>query len=235
MKRFLLVIFLIVLAAVLTEVIGLAILRYNRDAFAGYWQGRAKQSGEITYVALGDSAAQGLGASRSERGYVGLLADHLHQTSGKTVRVINLSVSGATLRDVLDQQIPQLNRYQPDIVTLDAGANDIVQHYDKATFEADFEALIQTLPPDKTVIANMPYFGPYNLYRNQTNPHAREANTAIAHIGQQYRMPVANLYETLAPHQSPLIYASDLFHPNDRGYRLWYAAFQPQTDRILSR
>jgi acyl-CoA thioesterase-1 len=52
-----------------------------------YWRERAKRDGDLLYVALGDSAAQGIGASRPDRGYVGLLARRISRRTGRRVRV----------------------------------------------------------------------------------------------------------------------------------------------------
>ncbi|MEO5743679.1 MAG: hypothetical protein ABIQ53_03685, partial [Terracoccus sp.] len=53
------------------------VARYGR-----YWaQPRGGNAG-ILYVALGDSTAQGIGASRPERGYVGLIAERLRVATG---------------------------------------------------------------------------------------------------------------------------------------------------------
>ncbi|MHB8274889.1 MAG: hypothetical protein ACYDC9_09005 [Dermatophilaceae bacterium] len=60
------------------------------------------------YVTLGGSAAQGVGASSPRRGYVSLVAEQLSRSTGRPVRVINLSRSGARVRDVVDEQQPRL-------------------------------------------------------------------------------------------------------------------------------
>ena len=63
-----------ILVVVAVEAALLLRLRGDVSAYAKYWKSRPSE-GSFTYVALGDSAAQGLGASRPELGYVGLLAD----------------------------------------------------------------------------------------------------------------------------------------------------------------
>ena len=68
-------------------------------------------TGVLRYVAIGDSAAQGIGASRPDRSYVGVLADDIHAATGRSVRVINLSISGATV-DVATL----LERHRPTVV-----------------------------------------------------------------------------------------------------------------------
>ncbi|MDQ3151126.1 MAG: SGNH/GDSL hydrolase family protein, partial [Actinomycetota bacterium] len=57
----------------------------NVAPYRRYWLRRAEEPGELRYVALGDSLTQGIGASRPERGYVGLIADALAQRTGRTV------------------------------------------------------------------------------------------------------------------------------------------------------
>lgn len=56
------------------------------------------QQGTLTYVALGDSAGVGVGVDDPAQGYVGVIAKRLAETTGQTVRVVNLSVTGAKSR-----------------------------------------------------------------------------------------------------------------------------------------
>src|SRR5262249_58379081 len=59
---------------------GLAVIRADRVAFAAYWQQRNERALAGTgplWVALGDSAAQGLGARHPQDGYVGQALVHL--------------------------------------------------------------------------------------------------------------------------------------------------------------
>lgn len=63
------------------------------EARAEYWSVPRGEPGELLYVALGDSAAQGIGASSPETGYVGVLAARLRASTGRSVEVVNLSRS----------------------------------------------------------------------------------------------------------------------------------------------
>jgi acyl-CoA thioesterase I len=218
------VISLAVLTIASTSGIGLLILHASVQDYADYWYGRANQPGDFVYVALGDSAAQGIGASQPEKSYVSLLADRIHQATGRQVRVINLSKTGATLQDALRQQIPQLANIEPDLVTAEIGANDM-KHYNPGQFRDDYERFIQSLPPGRSVVSDMPYFGG----RPNLNRNAVDASSTIHQLGAAYNVPIAELYDTLRVSQSPLIYASDLFHPNNRGYHLWGQAFWATT------
>lgn len=207
------------LVIILTEAFGLGLLQYNRTSYANYWHRQAHQAGEFTYVALGDSVAQGLGATTANKGYVAQLGALIKAATGKTVRIVNLSRTGATVQDVIDDQLPQLQYYQPDLVTLDVGANDM-RNFDSQTFGSAFQRIVAVLPT-QSVVANVPYAGG----RDDFNRHAREANHLIANITKRNNLSVTDIYASLSQQQSPWIYAADFYHPNDRGYVLWTKTF----------
>lgn len=227
-RKLLVFLLMAVVIVAICELIGLAYLWYGLKTYPAYWQGRANQPGEFIYVALGDSAAQAVGASKPANGYVGLIAANIEKTTGKTVRVINLSRSGATLEDALHDQVPELAKYKANLVTVEIGANNM-KDYNPESYKQNYERLLQALPPGKSVVSDMPYFGG----RPNHSRNARDANIAISQLAEQYQIPQANLYDNLSRHQSPLIYASDLFHPNNRGYRIWHDAFWPVVSWLI--
>lgn len=218
-KRALLILAVIVVALLLLEAVNLLRLRANISRYATYWQQQKAMTGQFTYVALGDSAAQGLGASQPQRGYVGLLAAQIAATTGETVRTVNLSVTGARINDVLAKQLPELKNYKPDLLTVEIGAND-VNHWNERLFTAQYNELAKSLPAG-TIIANVPYFGG----RIRNNALALKANRIIAQAARQNHLRLVDLQTYTRDHQSLLNYASDLFHPSDKGYRNWDGAF----------
>ena len=214
------------LLAVLFVVIeGVQLLRIGASIpiYDQYWQTQRAEQGELLYVALGDSAAQGIGASSPELGYVGRIERSIEQSTGKSVRVINLSVSGAVINDVTDKQLPQLRGLNPDYVTVEIGANDVVR-YDSRAFEEDFRRLAPSLPA-KTIVANMPYFGGII----QRDSQVADANRIIQKVvGETPGLRLADLYTTTYSNNGVRNYAADLFHPSDRGYKNWADTFLRQ-------
>lgn len=174
----------------------------------------------LVYVALGDSAAQAVGASRPENGYVGSIAELLAKQSGRTVRVVNLSVSGAKVADALATQIPQLKSYKADVVTIEIGANDI-RRFDADAFERDFSLLVAQLPAG-TVVGDMPYFGGR---ASGDNGKATQATAIVRRLVAERNLILAPLSETTNGANTFLDYSADFFHPNDKGYRNWTRAF----------
>lgn len=216
---------------VITEVVALLVMKSSVARYAEYWRERAaepSQPGEFVYVALGDSAAQGIGATSAEKGYVGLIAKQVGQATGRPVRVINLSATGAKLRDVLDQQLPQLTKHQPDLVTMEIGANDLLD-YDAATFATDYGRILDRLPAGKTVVSDMPYFGG----RIDVRGNDATASQVIRRLAAERDIPVAQLYRSLHDRHSLRIYAADYFHPSNYGYTIWYDAFWAEVGPIV--
>lgn len=204
---------------VIYEVVQLVTLQNSVKSYAEYWQ-NDREDGDFLYVALGDSAAQGIGASKPQYGYVGLIAEYLNKKTNKRIKVINLSVSGAKIEDVLNNQIPQLKQLKPNLITLDIGANDVANNYNSHTFLANFDALIAQLPKN-SVIGNIPYFGG----RIRKNSEATDANNHISDLAAKYGLAVADLQTITKNNNGINTYASDFFHPSDKGYINWAEAY----------
>lgn len=195
---------------------------------AAYWSGPRGQAGGLLYAALGDSAAQGIGASRPERGYVGVLARRLGDATGRPVEVVNLSRSGARMRDVLDVQLPALAALgrTPDVVTVAIGGNDIAA-YDRARFAEQADRLADALP-DGAYVADAPYFMHGRWERDSR--HAADLLTAAA--ARRGLRPVAlhDAQQARGWQAMGTDFAADWFHPNDRGHRVWADAFWRQME-----
>jgi lysophospholipase L1-like esterase len=188
-----------------------------------WWRDLAKGPGELLYVALGDSAAQGIGASAPKNGYVGIIADHLRATTGRSVRIVNLSVSGATVALAVADQLPRFETLQPDIVTVSIGANDIAS-FDPDRFRTGLHTVFAALP-DHAIVADLPYFFlPWNERK------VAEGNRIVREEAAVRGLQVVPLHATMREQGLRGIFtefAEDLFHPNDHGYRVWASAFLP--------
>ena len=196
-----------------------------------WWRTHAKETGELLYVAIGDSAAQGIGASAPNRGYVGILADHIRLATGKTVRVLNLSVSGATVDLAVRDQLPRLLKVQPDVVTVAIGANDIAQ-WDPERFEAGIRTIFAALPPH-ALVADLPCF---HLPHNERKVAA--ADRIVREVAAEHGLTVVPLHETTERQGIRSVFtqaANDMFHPNDRGYRIWADAFLPELSAAVAQ
>jgi acyl-CoA thioesterase I len=216
---------------------GVAVLRADRSEFAGYWNehnDRLLEARRITtgdthdplWVVLGDSTAQGLGAPAPRGGYVGQTLQELRRTTGKHWRVLNLSVSGALMRDVLSDQIPQLDSLldgqRPDLVTCGAAANDILYSAPGRLF-SDLRDLLGAVP-EGTVMLDLPLLaGFWGIVGRASVPYISRINRVIREVATERDLQVAEVSRYFTP---PWIgkFSVDNFHPSQDGYRDWSRA-----------
>jgi acyl-CoA thioesterase-1 len=212
----------------------LARLSRERPQYKAYWNQRAGQAagvGALYYVALGDSAAQGIGSSQPEYSYVGLVASHLATKTGRQVSVANLSVSGAKTADVIRDKLPALGQIglPPDaVVTLEIGANNMGPDFDEGTFRSDMDNILGLLPQG-SIVADIPYFGAG--LKKSREPTVERANVVLNELINVHHMRRAELFDQTKNFGSWRDFAPDMFHPNNRGYRNWSKAFIAVIDK----
>ena len=204
-------------------------VRRSVAEYREHWRDLAEahdpDSDAVRYVALGDSAAQAVGASTPEAGYVATVAQHLAGTTGRDVDMFNLAVSGAKAADVLEDQLPRLAAlgFVPDVVTLGIGGNDVVDR--RISVEAFLDTMAEVLAelPPGSYVADPPGFliPPFEARSDAmavgVRPLIRDAGHHLVALHRATRSAghlgwVRNV-------------AADAFHPNDRGYAGWAAAF----------
>lgn len=215
------------IAGALTYAIGRAGVVRAVTPYSAHWRAlnETDAADALVLVALGDSAAQGVGASVVDHGYVPVLARRLAQHTGRDVRVINVSVSGAVTDDVVTDQLPLLHALdvEPDLITLDIGGNDVVfPGHDPATFAASLETILADLPAG-SFVADVPWI-PLPGMRRVSTRMAHSAAVLIAEHGHHH-VKLHELTRGFGVVGYRRYLAADWFHPNDAGYLGWADAF----------
>jgi lysophospholipase L1-like esterase len=160
-----------------------------------------------TWVVLGDSMSQGVGAGHHKNGLVGQL-EQLLKADGHDYRVINLSISGARIRDVLDIQLPALDKLniKPDLVTCLVGANDMVRKRFRVDAPANFDELLRKLPKGSIVGNSL-----------GASPEVRQMDADLRHAVSDGKLAIADIRRK-GPRSWRGLVAEDRFHPNEKGY-----------------
>jgi len=221
------VLLIIIGAFILIEVVALLWLAFSVNRYHDFWAAKANETGEITYLALGDSAAQGIGATNPMKGYVGLIANNIEGKSGKSVRIVNISKTGAKFDDYLKEQAPVIATLKPDIITIQIGANDI-KLFNADEYRAKFKEVLKTLP-DGTFVSNMPLFNS----RPGSTAGGKQGSEIIQEELRNYpNLHFVDLQRETTEHQSVFGFAPDLFHPNNISYKNWANAFLKEIDKV---
>ena len=195
----------------------------------------------ITYVALGDSSAVGVGASRGG-GYPERLASRLRQ-QGLSVGLTNVGMSGAVVHDVFTSQIKRAVATQPTLVTIGIGTNDLWRGTSLEDFRDDLDRIARRLKPTgaSLVIVNVPDMAlapvarmvPSHLYEGRIEPF----NEAISAVARAHGMHVVDLYTASREFipKRPDFFSFDGFHPSDSGYEQWADLMLPTVRPLVER
>ena len=175
------------------------------EPYARAWEEHnraAVQADGPLWVVLGDSMAQGIGASAYDRGWPGQLADRLPDH-----RLVNLSVSGGRLTDLLERQIPAMEALgEPDLVTVIVGSNDLISRRLREALPARLAEVLRRLPPG-SIVGTQPGGRSGALEFNRlVDEAAAERGLVIA----EFRDPRMRSWKGKL--------SIDHFHPNDLGY-----------------
>jgi acyl-CoA thioesterase-1 len=203
---------------------GVIELREDCVTFASRWDAHNDQalaeSGPL-WVVLGDSTAQGLGAPSPMGGYVGQVLAGLQQRTGQRWRVLNLSLSGALIRDVQRDQLPRIPA-DASLVTCGIGANDIL-YSTPAKVLADLRGLIGAVPGG-TVVLDLPLpTGIWGILGRASVPYVARINQTIRQAAAARGLPVAEVSAHFLPPWAGK-FGPDNFHPSQDGYRDWARA-----------
>jgi lysophospholipase L1-like esterase len=168
------------------------------------WRRRADEPGELLYVALGDSAALGVGTADLDASYIGLIAHRLQRLAHQPVRVVNLGRYGARTDDVLDRQLDAL----ADAERTWGRPADLVTH---------------------AIVADVPCF-----HFGQREWDARRISRTITDAVRAAGLALAPLHRVTEFRRgwgSFPDFGWDQFHPSRRGYRVWESAFAGAVSR----
>ena len=168
--------------------------RHNRAAAAA--------SGPL-WVVLGDSMSQGVGATAYDRGWVGQLAPTVPEH-----RLVNLSVYGGRVSDVVERQIPAMQSLgvEPDLVTVVIGSNDLFSKRLRPLLPAALAEMLRLLPQG-SIVGSQPGGQAASIEFNRQVDEAAAAGRIRVAEFRDRRM--RSWRGRLSP---------DHFHPNDAGY-----------------
>lgn len=189
----------------------------------------------LRLVVLGDSTAAGLGAVEAGGAYATVLADRLAAEMASPVRLDVLGVSGARVRDVLDEQLPRVPALDPDLVFVGIGANDVTHLTALRDVRADMTSIVAELRGTGAgvVVAGPPHMGAlawHQPLRYVAYLRGRQVADAIEDVAVAGGAAVVELEEETGnffAEEPETHFSADGFHPSAVGYRRWADAIFP--------
>lgn len=201
----------------------------------------------VRYVALGDSYTIGTSVAVAER-FPDQLVGALGSGGSPEARlrlIANLGVNGYTSRDLIRDEMPALDRLDPEFVTMLIGVNDVVQGVALDAYEANvvtiLDALLARLPADRIVTVAIPDYTVTPAGSDFGNPDQQHqgivANNAVmARLSAARGIAFVDIFDiSLRAADDRSLVADDGLHPSGDQYALWVERMVPVVRELLSR
>ncbi|WDP91169.1 MAG: arylesterase [Desulfobacter sp.] len=158
-------------------------------------------------VCFGDSLTYGVGASREK--------DYPSRLAGLTgIEVINSGISGNTTADGLARLQEDVLDYQPDVVLITLGGNDLKNRVAKDRARANLIAIIRGIQDAGAMVVlgglDIPLYG--RGFSDMYAAVARETGAVL----------IPNIFDGIFGNRRLM---SDPIHPNDKGYEIMAGYF----------
>jgi len=211
---------------------------------AGSPMGSPVASGALRYVALGDSYTIGTSVGEAER-WPNQLVAALGASRPRLVLVGNPAVNGYTTRDVIADELPQLDELGPEFASLLVGVNDVIQGvsedeyrsnlgriFDDLITRAGARHLVAVTTPDYTVTpAGADYGDPVTV-----SASIRRYNAILTEVATDRGIAVVDIYGlSLRAADDRSLVADDGLHPSGAQYALWVERIVPVVEELLGR
>jgi len=191
---------------IVVVVVGIACFFIFRSSDNG-WEIKNKPLSVSRIVCFGDSLTFGTGASKG-RDYPSVL-------EGLTgVEVINAGVPGNTTGNALKRVNKDVLAYEPDVVLITLGGNDLKNRVGESTARANLTTIIQRIQESGAMVIlggiEIPLYGKgfADMYQS---------------VGEQTgSVLISNIFEGIFANRKMM---SDYIHPNDKGYEVMAGYF----------
>ena len=181
---------------------------------------------EVAWV--GDSTAAGVGTSVAAAALPTRVAAGLERPVVLTV----LARSGATVTDVVDHQLPEVDRLDPDVVFVSVGANDVTHLISRNDFEDRYRRLVAGLRESAgVVLLGVPDMGAIPRLAQPLRALAGLRGRQLDEVVREVAADTGSAYVDIAAETGPQLrrhperyFAADRYHPSGAGYELWAEA-----------
>lgn len=205
----------------------------------------------LVVTALGDSLSQGVGDVENRGGYVGRVAKEISGWPGVRNAIVNNTAKRGRRSDQLLAMFQKEKLTGPlmeaDYVTMTIGGNDVMRVVKRDLFSLNIEAFMDELvlyenryrtifSSIRAINSTVPIiaigiYNPFSLVTDDVEEFEeiiQAYNDTMEEIVEEDSMacfvPVSDLFEG----NDNLVYHSDFFHPNSKGYDL-------MSERVLER
>jgi lysophospholipase L1-like esterase len=174
------------------------------------------------YVAIGDSSTEGLqdpDGAGGYRGWANRLAERVAQAQGGLLYA-NLGVRGKRSRDIREEQLGPALAMKPDLATVFAGSNDILERrFDAGKLRAELGCMMAALVGGKALVLTftLPDLTGVMPIGRFLAPRVRAMNDAIREAAASTGARLID-FSAYSVGSDPRLWSEDRFHVNAEGH-----------------
>lgn len=138
------------------------------------------------------------------------------------IEVINAGIPGDTTRGALNRLEAHVLKYQPNLVVVFFGANDVSNEIGLSIedYTRHLEELVQAIGPLKTILIGVPY-ADQRIYDKERPLIKIEAfNQSVQKIAQAYEVAYINILDKMLENDALTYLQEDGLHFSRKGYQL---------------
>lgn len=180
------------------------------------------------YLALGDSFTIGTGSPVARSFPARLVARWREQGCG--VELSNVAVNGFSTADVIAEELPAVTAFRPTLVTVAAGANDIVRGRSIDEYRSDVRRILAAAAAGgaRVVVLPQPDWSgsPAAAAFGSREALAKEIvlfNAVLAEEARARKLTFVDLWPLMRAQAASGQIASDGLHPSAEAYDAWAA------------
>lgn len=195
----------------------------------------------IGYIPFGDSYTIGLGVVESHR-WPNIMIENFAK-EGINIKILNSpAVSGYTVRDMINYELPILKSIKPDFITVFIGTNDSFANTDVDVFKHDYIDLLdktqKMLPnPKNIVLITIPDYSKFPALNNNQNVSLSRSiysyNEVIIEESVRRGLVLADIYPLSQEMTNKRDFIYDGLHPSREGYLKWESVIYPKVRELL--
>lgn len=182
------------------------------------------------FLALGDSVTEGIGDDVGDlacRSWADWMVDGL-RVGLPELEYRNVASGGATALTVLRTQIPEIEKFGPDLVSVTVGANDArVRDWTAAAFESEYALILESVASAGAQAMTATYADVEGVIKQSGGAireswrlyfdRMHEVNEVIRRVGERFDACLVDMESTQANDMRYL--SRDMTHPNALAYR----------------
>ena len=193
----------------------------------GSFTARAKT--QATLLVVGDSLSAEYGLKRGT-GWVALLDKRLRD-EGKSITVVNASISGDTTSGGLSRLPPLLAQHKPQMVLIELGGNDALRGLPLKTSQDDLESMVKAAQNQgaKVLLLGMqvpPNYGPQ---------YAAEFSAMYAEVAKRHKVGLVPFFlkGVADADNADSLFQSDRIHPVEAAHPIMLGNVWPALRKLL--